>query len=154
MLFPLFSGSSRGWGGAQGSEQLMQPSVLGAKTEVSWSTEKTAEGEWFTTLQERMEEGRSLREGTFFSGILPLDQSLKFYLRTQKNGHQEFPLQCSGLRIQHCHCRGSGSYCGTGPVPSPRTPTCHRCNKKKKTKRPSEESPTHLQRLFSNRKGN
>ena len=31
------------------------------------------------------------------------------------------PLWLSGLRIQHCHCCGSGHCCGTGSIPGPGT---------------------------------
>ena len=41
----------------------------------------------------------------------------------------------SGLRIQHCHCSGSGHSCGTGLITGPGTSACHGCGKKKKKKK-------------------
>ena len=32
---------------------------------------------------------------------------------------------CSGLRIHHCHCSGSGRCCGVGLIPGPGTATHH-----------------------------
>ena len=40
------------------------------------------------------------------------------------------PLWCMGLKIQHCHCSGSGCHCGTGSVPALGTSTsCGRSQK-------------------------
>ena len=39
---------------------------------------------------------------------------------------------CSGLRIQHCHCCGSGHYCSIGLIPDPGTPICYRHGQKSK----------------------
>ena len=36
------------------------------------------------------------------------------------------------LKIQHCHCRGSGCSCGAGSVLGPGTSICHKYGKKKK----------------------
>ena len=40
------------------------------------------------------------------------------------------PLWCSGLRIQHCHCSGSGHCCDLGLIPGLGTSTCHRCGQR------------------------
>ena len=37
----------------------------------------------------------------------------------------------SRLRIQCCHCYGSGYCCGTGSMPGPGTSACHKCNQKR-----------------------
>ena len=42
------------------------------------------------------------------------------------------PSWHNGLRIQHCHCCGSGYSCSMGSIPGLGTSTCHRCNQKKK----------------------
>ena len=39
-------------------------------------------------------------------------------------------LWLSRLRIQFCHCSGSGGCCGTGSSPGPGTFTCHGCGQK------------------------
>ena len=41
--------------------------------------------------------------------------------------------ELQALRIQCCHCCGSGHYCGTGSIPGPGTSTCcGRSHRKKK----------------------
>ena len=43
------------------------------------------------------------------------------------------PWWLSGLKIQHCHCCGTGRYCGgVGSIPGLGTPVCHGCGKKHK----------------------
>jgi len=44
-----------------------------------------------------------------------------------------------GLRIQCCHCCGSGYCCGTGSVPGPGISACHRCGIKNKRERERKE---------------
>ena len=43
------------------------------------------------------------------------------------------PWWLSALRIWHCHCYGSGHYCGSGSIPGPGI--CHRHSEKKKKKK-------------------
>ena len=45
-----------------------------------------------------------------------------------------FPWWLSGLRIRHCHCRGSGHCRGEGSVPGLVTYTCRGHSQKTKTK--------------------
>lgn len=45
-------------------------------------------------------------------------QILHIWLQILKEMLSGVPLQCSVLRIPHCHCRGSGN-CGMGWIPSP-----------------------------------
>jgi len=49
------------------------------------------------------------------------------------------PWWLSRLRIQHCHCHGSGYFCGLGSVPGPETSICHGHSKKKKKKKKKKE---------------
>ena len=42
------------------------------------------------------------------------------------------PVWCSRLRIWHCHCSGSGRWCGMGSIPGPGTSSCRRRGLKKK----------------------
>lgn len=46
----------------------------------------------------------------------------------------------SGLKIQSCHCSGSGCCPGVGLVPGPKTSTCHGCGQK---------TPTRSQKVFT-----
>ena len=45
------------------------------------------------------------------------------------------PWWPSGLRIQHCHCSGSGHCCVLGVIPGLGTLTCCGCSQKKKKKK-------------------
>ena len=53
---------------------------------------------------------------------------------TGKLTHQDsllgVPLWHHGLRIQHCHCSGSGQCHGMGLIPGPKTSTCCRLGQK------------------------
>ena len=46
-------------------------------------------------------------------------------------------LRCSGLRISHCHSRGSGHCCPSGSVHDLGTPTCCGCSQKQTNKQKS-----------------
>ena len=50
-----------------------------------------------------------------------------------KNWYPGVPWWLSMLRIQHCHCCGSGSCSGSGSIPGQGTSTCCRCSQKRKT---------------------
>ena len=48
------------------------------------------------------------------------------------------PWWFSRLRIQQCHCCGSGHCCGVGLIPGPETSTCQGCGKERKEKKNSK----------------
>ena len=61
-------------------------------------------------------------------------------------------LWSSGLRIQHCHCSGSGRCSGAGSVPSLHTSTCHSQKKKKNRillSYPGKHPSSHIRRTSS-----
>ena len=53
-------------------------------------------------------------------------------------GTEGVPWWLSGLKMQHCHCCGSGQFCGAGSIPGPGTSACCRCGQKKKKKKKRE----------------
>ena len=69
----------------------------------------------------------------YTTGSIPFSPNKKWWLLG-------VPLWCSGLRIGHCHCSGSGLCCGSGLIPGPGTSTCPGRHRQKKKKR----SPTQM----------
>ena len=70
-----------------------------------------------------------------FCSYLPKRQLQNFKWTFFQNMLLGVPWWPSKLRIQHCHCRGSGHCCGPGSIPGPGTHTCLRYGQtNKKTK--------------------
>ena len=61
-----------------------------------------------------------------------------------------FLLWCSGLRIQHCHCRSLDGSCGMGLISGPGTFTCVAKKKKKKKKEKLENQKYSLNHGLQN----
>ena len=57
-----------------------------------------------------------------------------YFIRLKKNQITGVPWWCHGLRIQCCHCPGSGCSSGTDSNPGPGTSACHKHGQKKKKK--------------------
>ena len=57
----------------------------------------------------------------------------------------EFPLRCSGLRIQHCCSCVIGRSCSSDLIPGPEIPICCGCGHKKKKKKKEKEK----ERIFA-----
>jgi len=58
--------------------------------------------------------------------------ALKSKKKKVKNYCFRVPWWLSRLRIQHCHCCGSGDCCGMGSNPGLGTSTCHSCSQTNK----------------------
>ena len=57
------------------------------------------------------------------------------YMWNLKKNDRGVPLWHMRLRIQSCHCSGSGCCHGTGLIPGLGTSICHKCSQKKRKKR-------------------
>ena len=67
-----------------------------------------------------------------------------------KDENRGVPLWSSRLRIQYCHCCGSGCCCGVGSIPGPRTFVFCRRSRNRQTKTKLKRAQMSIRKVLAN----